>query len=106
MPKRSSWSPKPRKGKYAYAVHNYRMRYGYTSIIAYSCVTYYSSESKRALVNSVEKYRNLERLTVEKDSEHVKLMKNKDDECTRLTEVIKSLSEKNQNYSVNAKINS
>lgn len=76
-----------------------------TLIIAASCVHYYSSDSKRALINAEEKYRNLETLTREKDSEHHKLMNNKDEECTRLTRVIESLMEKNQNYSVNAKIN-
>ena len=75
-----------------------------TLIIAISCVEYYSSENKRALKNVEEKYRNLEILTNEKDSEHVKLMKNKDEECNRLTDVIKSLAEKNQNYNVNAKV--
>ena len=75
-----------------------------TLIIALSCVKYYSSESKWALVNANERYTNLESLTRQKDSEHVKLMDNKDKECQRLTDVIKSLTEKNQNYSVNAKI--
>jgi hypothetical protein len=77
-----------------------------TLIISISCVKYYSSESKRALVNANERYSNLDTLSRQKDSEHVKLMENKDKECQRLTDVIKSLTEKNQNYSVNAKINS
>jgi len=75
-----------------------------TLIIAISCVKFYSSESKRALVNANERYHNLDELTRKKDSEHSKLMDNKDKECQRLTDVIKSLTEKNQNYSVNAKI--
>ena len=77
-----------------------------TLIIASSCVHYYSSDSRRALTNAEDKYHNLEVSTREKDSEHTKLMKNKDEECTRLTRVIESLIEKNKNYSVNAKINS
>lgn len=75
------------------------------SIIAGSCVTYYSSNAKRALVNSEEKLHNLKSLMEDKDKHYAKMVSNKDEELQRLTDVIKSLTEKNQNYSVNAKIN-
>jgi SMC interacting uncharacterized protein involved in chromosome segregation len=75
-----------------------------TSIICVSCVMYYSSENKRALVSSQERYTNLSSLVDQKDREYLKLMNNKDEECKRLADVIKSLSEKQQNYNVNATV--
>jgi hypothetical protein len=77
-----------------------------TSIIAYSCVTYYTSNCKRTLVNAEERLRNLSELMSQKDRNYLETIKIKGEECQRLTDVIKSLTEKNQNYSVNAKINS
>lgn len=75
------------------------------SIIAGSCVTYYSSNAKRALVNSEEKLHNLNVLMDDKDKHYSRMIANRDEELQRMTDIIKSLTEKNQNYSVNAKIN-
>jgi hypothetical protein len=74
-------------------------------IISTSCVKYYSSESRRALVNLNEKYNNLSIIDSEKEKMYKSLIDNKDKECSRLTEIIKCLTEKQQNYNVNAKVN-
>jgi hypothetical protein len=75
-----------------------------TLIIALTTSIYSSSESKRALVNSQEKYKNMEDLMRDKDKHYTQMLDDKNKECLRLTDVIKSLTEKNQNYNVNGKV--
>ena len=74
------------------------------SIISFSCVKYYSSEAKRALVNATDKYTNLDTLMRFKDSEHERILRNKEAECLRMSDIIKSLMEKQSRLSVDANI--
>lgn len=72
--------------------------------ICISCVMYYSSEIKRRLSTSEEKYRNLEELTRAKDSAHSEILRNKESECLRMADLIKSLTEKNTKNIIDANI--
>ena len=76
-----------------------------TAIICYTVSTYCISESNRALVNTQEKLRNLNSLMNDKDNFYSKSISDKSDELKRLVEIIKNLTDKNQNYNVNAKVN-
>ena len=73
-------------------------------IIATSCVRYYSSDNKRKLMTFEEKYNNIESLMRHKDSVYSSNLKTKEDECLRMADIIKTLTEKQQRYSVDANI--
>ena len=72
--------------------------------ICISCVTYYSSEVKRRLSTTEEKYKNTEELMRTKDHAHSEILKNKEAECLRMTDIIKSLTEKQSKNIIDANI--
>jgi hypothetical protein len=75
------------------------------AIIAVSCTLFSISEAKRALKNAEERSQNLEELVRYKDSEHDRMLKSKEEDGKRMADIIKSLMEKQQRYSVDALIN-
>lgn len=79
---------------------------GIATIISLSCGKYYSSENKRKLITVEEQYRNLENLIRFKDTEYERVIRNKEAECLRMADIIRSLTEKQQKYTVDANIKS
>lgn len=73
------------------------------SIIALSCSSYYRSKAKRELITALEKYQNLETLYNRKDTDTKKIMDEKELECKRMAEIIKSLMENRLRCSVDVK---
>jgi SMC interacting uncharacterized protein involved in chromosome segregation len=73
-------------------------------VIAFSCMGFYTSDSKRALTNAEEKYTNLDNLMRQKDSEHERILKHMEEEGKRMADIIKSLMEKQSRLSVDADI--
>jgi hypothetical protein len=74
------------------------------AVIAISVYRYSSSDAVRALLNANEKYNNLDTLTRQKDTVYNKTLEHKEEECKRMTDIIKSLMEKQGRYSVDASI--